>query len=342
MSLSPESPDFVIQFRQALLCHPVNTPVPDAWVMALFHYQAQNNPVYGQFIAYLGVDPTSISQITDIPFLPIELFKTQKILTDSALTADRLCFESSRTTGQTASRHEVPNTGFYEQISQLIFEAQYGALTGWHILALLPSYLERGGSSLVYMVQHFIGQSQSPLSGFFLHDTDALLERLGKALADKTRRTLLIGVSFALLDLAEAQALDLAGVVVMETGGMKGRRAEITRQALHQQLQRRFNTDTIHSEYGMTELLSQAYSQGQGIFTLPHSMRVLIREPNDPFSYQALGRSGALNIIDLANIESCAFIATQDLGQSIDNQSFSVLGRMDNSDIRGCNLMVSV
>jgi hypothetical protein len=238
------------------------------------------------------------------------------------------------------SRHYVADPLFYKQVSQHIFENVYKPLKGCHLLALLPSYLERKNSSLVYMVSHFIHETQSPHSGFFLHQTQALIDKL-TTLRHQARQVILLGVTFALLDLAEAYAgTDLSHVILMETGGMKGRREELLREELHEILQQAFNITSIHAEYGMTELLSQAYSTGGGTFQTPHWMRVLIRDVNDPFHIYQQCRSGGINIIDLANTDSCAFIETKDIGILSADGRFRVLGRFDNSDIRGCNLLV--
>lgn len=248
-----------------------------------------------------------------------------------------LTFTSSGTTGQQVSRHGVPSKAFYLRHAQRLFESVYGSLRKYDVFCLLPSYLERTGSSLVAMAEHFIEQSASPRSGFFLRDLDRLVRLLGAHQED--RQVLLLGVSFALLDLAEAHELDLSRCIVMETGGMKGQRPEITRAELHEILMKRFHVQRVHSEYGMTELMSQAYSQGGGLYKNPASMRVILRERNDPFSPD-LPESGVINIIDLANFRTCAFVETQDLGKGLQDGHFEVLGRIDASDARGCNLLV--
>ncbi|MDP5139852.1 MAG: acyl transferase [Spirosomaceae bacterium] len=324
--------------------------------LEIFHFQAVQNPVYRKYIEYLGIKPSNIQRVGQIPCLPISFFKTQRVLTGN--TEPQLVFESSGTTGQTPSRHYVSDLPFYEAHSQQIFEQMYGSLLDYHVLALLPSYLERNNSSLVYMVQRFIYHSYSPSSGFYLKNTRELLKKL-EALVQDSRKILLLGVTFALLDLAENdESLDFIRenkdkFIIMETGGMKGKRKELLREEVHEILTENFGVSKIHSEYGMTELLSQGYSKGDGIFTLPPSMKVLLREVNDPFTYLpsfAIGekanpnqrmKTGGINVIDLANIDSCCFIETQDLGSfTPDYSGFKVLGRFDNSDVRGCNLMV--
>ena len=323
--------------------------------LEIFRFQAAANPVYRQYLRYLNIKPSEVHRVGQIPCLPISFFKTQRVVTGNV--EPHLIFESSGTTGQTPSRHYVSDLPFYEVHSQQIFEQMYGSLTNYHVLALLPSYLERNNSSLVYMVQRFIYHSYSSSSGFYLKNTEELLRRLEELVQD-TRKILLLGVTFGLLDLAESgQSFDFVRehkdkFIVMETGGMKGRRKELLREEVHEILTKNLGVDTIHSEYGMTELLSQGYSQGNGIFTLPPSMKVLLREVNDPFTYLpsfAIGenknqdrrmKTGGINVIDLANIDSCCFIETQDLGSfTPDYSGFKVLGRFDNSEVRGCNLM---
>ena len=308
--------------------------------LAIFRFQAAQNPVYKQYLAYRKVQPETVSQLKDIPFLPISLFKTHRIITADAQT--KQIFESSGTTGQTTSRHFVSDLGFYEAISEQIFEQQYGLLSNFHILALLPSYLERNNSSLVYMVQHFMKKSTSKYNGFYLNNYQSLHENLSEII-NGDKPVLLMGVTFGLLDLIEN--FEMKGfekrLIVMETGGMKGRRREMIREEVHHLLCTGFGLEKIHSEYGMTELLSQGYSKGDGVFDLPPSMRILFREVTDPLvvSHRTSRSSSGLNVIDLANIDSCCFVETQDLGSlSADNQ-LKILGRFDNSDVRGCNLM---
>ncbi|HRE68708.1 MAG TPA: acyl transferase [Cyclobacteriaceae bacterium] len=302
----------------------------------LFHFQAEHAPVYKHFLQNLNVNPSKINRLDGIPFFPISFFKTQKIQT--GLWTPETEFTSSGTTGMQTSRHLVADLNFYLRHAEKTFERFYGSLQHYHILALLPAYLERTGSSLTAMMDHFIRQSKSVHSGFYLYNHKQLIEKI-EALKSGTRKILLWGVSFALLDLAELVELDLSRAIVMETGGMKGRRLELTRQELHTFLSQRFNTPVIHSEYGMTELMSQAYSAGRGYYKLPPWMKVVIREINDPFSY-LLNRAGGINVVDLANFHSCAFIETQDLGKTTETGEFEILGRMDNSDVRGCNLLV--
>ncbi len=302
------------------------------------HYQATHNALYGKFLSLLGRKVEEITDTTKIPFLPIQLFKNYAIKTGE--WQEEAIFESSGTTGQTPSKHYIRDLAFYKESSLRGFEHSYGAISNYCVLALLPSYLERKGSSLVAMVDHFIRLSKNERSGFFLHDVEQLVKTLQFCKKQK-RPTLLIGVSFALLDLAEQYPIDLSGITIMETGGMKGRRKELTREELHATLKNAFNVESIHSEYGMTELLSQAYlKKGKRFYSNP-TMKILIRDLTDPFSLQKNGRSGGVNIIDLANLDSCSFIATDDIGRLYDDGSFEILGRSDASDIRGCNLMIS-
>jgi hypothetical protein len=311
----------------------------DFWEAALgvFNYQSAQNEIYKQFLNALGKEGGSAGSIADIPFLPVEFFRRHKVLTGSG--AAEKVFESSGTTGALPSKHYVSDLRLYERSFSESFRLFYGDPAGYRIIALLPSYTERGGSSLVYMADRLIRDSRQPLSGFYKGNDRALLNALKRS-GDGATKILLIGVSFALLDLAERWAPDLSGVIVMETGGMKGRRKEIIRQELHDILKERCNISSVHSEYGMTELLSQAYSSGGGIFYCPPWMKICIRDPQDPFSlFSQPGKTGGINIADLANINSCSFIATGDLGRLHDDGGFEVLGRFDNSDIRGCNLM---
>jgi hypothetical protein len=380
----------------------------DDLALEIFRFQAEHNLVYKKYLQHLYIQTDTIKTIEQIPFLPIEFFKTQMVVTGN--NPIKTIFESSGTTGQNTSQHHVADPDFYLEIAEQIFEKFYGKLADFQILALLPSYLERNNSSLVYMVEHFIKKSNNPNSGFFLND----YERLAKVLKEGTSRTgdrkqemgekdvinsqspipnpqspktLLIGVTFGLLDFAESGTagvpVDLSflkdrnDLIVMETGGMKGRRKELLREEVHEILTKAFHVNSIHSEYGMTELLSQGYSSGEGVFELPVSMKILFRDVNDPFSYVQNARSGGINVIDLANIDSCCFIETKDLGAEIREQRiedspllvfsptklssdllvktptkaelvkiptkflFKILGRFDNSDIRGCNLMIN-
>ena len=305
--------------------------------LQLFHFQAANNLVYGEYLKHLNCKIDEVSRLEQIHFLPISLFKSQIVKTGKWEV--RAEFSSSGTTGSISSKHQVYDMDFYHTHSESIFRYFFGAPETFHFLALLPSYLEREGSSLIEMINHFIAQSKSEHSGFYLQNHKELIDKLIALRTDK-RKVILWGVSFALLDLAERYELDLSHCIIIETGGMKGRRKEWIREELHEYLTRRFNVKVIHSEYGMTELMSQAYSLGSGRYSCAPSMQVLIRNINDPFEFLIEGRTGGINVIDLANFHSCAFIETQDIGIITDNGNFEVLGRIDNSDIRGCNLLV--
>ena len=306
--------------------------------LQLFHFQYANNAIYRSYVDHLTVKPEKVTDVTQIPFLPIEFFKRHRVVTGS--WEEERVFESSGTTGQVSSKHLVYDGDFYLDNCRLLFERAYGSLADYTVLALLPSYLERSGSSLIYMAEDFIKKSADKRSGFFLHNTEELVTLLTN-LKKEGKKTLLLGVTFGLLDLAEKYQLDLSGTIVMETGGMKGRRKEMLRAEVHQVLKSAFNLEVIHSEYGMTELFSQAYSKGWGVFEPAGSMSVMMRDVNDPLTVSNNLRSGGLNIIDLANVHSCCFIETKDLGKVHGDGSFEVLGRMDNSDIRGCNLMLA-
>jgi len=309
----------------------------DSLALDIFRFQYQNNMVYREFCDYLGKDAYKVTQLFEIPFLPISFFKSKEIISGTKIP--ETIFTSSGTTGSQTSKHLVSDIHLYEKSFRTTFSHFYGSISDYCILALLPSYLERDGSSLIYMVNDMIQKSGHSASGFYLNDLVGLRTKLEQLEAEK-QKTLLIGVSFALLDMVEENPIPLKHTMVMETGGMKGRRKELIRQELHAILKKGFGVDTIHSEYGMTELLSQAYSKGNGIFQTPPWMKVLIRDTEDPLSFQSYGKTGGMNIIDLANRYSCAFIATQDLGKTYDNGTFEVLGRYDHSDVRGCNLMV--
>jgi phenylacetate-coenzyme A ligase PaaK-like adenylate-forming protein len=308
----------------------------------LFNFQYGYNEVYRNYCNTLNILPGSINTITKIPFLPIQFFKSNQIKT--TFFEPQVIFESSGTTSSVNSRHFVKDSNLYKKSFTACFEKFYGQAKNKCILGLLPSYLERNNSSLVFMVEELIKQSNNNLSGFYLSNYDKLLRTVLHNEILK-QPTLLIGVTYALLDFAEKHPMQLRNTIVMETGGMKGRREEMTRQEVHNQLQNNLGVSLIHSEYGMTELLSQAYSKGDGIFHCPPWMKVLIRYEDDPFAIyiapalQEKPITGAINIIDLANIYSCSFIATADVGRLYSNESFEVLGRMDNSDIRGCSLM---
>ncbi len=305
--------------------------------LEVFQIQAKNNVVYKEFIDLLGINPATVSKITEIPFLPIQFFKSHTIVSSKKEIEET--FLSSGTTGMTQSKHFVTDISIYEESFTKGFEYFYGAIEDYTILALLPSYLERDGSSLIYMVNSFIEKSSNPKSGFYLNNLDELHKNLVEI--DKLgQKVLLIGVSFALLDLVEIHQFNLKNTIIMETGGMKGRRKELIREELHEILCKGFGVSHIHSEYGMTELLSQGYSKGNGIFECPPWMKILTRDPEDALTLLPEGKSGGINVIDLANINSCSFIATQDLGKTYANGTFEVLGRFDNSDIRGCNLLL--
>jgi hypothetical protein len=337
--------------------------------LEIFRFQYSNNPVYKAYIDMLEIKPADINSIVQIPFLPIQFFKTHEIKTTEF--EPQAVFESSGTTGTINSRHLIKDIGVYKQSFLKGLEMFYGPVNEWCIIGLLPSYLERKNSSLVFMVDALIRQNRHSRSGFFLYEYDELYKTL-KQLEEDKQKTLLIGVSFALLDFAEEYSFPLKHTVIMETGGMKGRKDEIVRQELHEILKTKFKVDVIHSEYGMTELLSQAYSRGNGIFHCPPWMKVLIRDEEDPFDIQSgvqssetvnglpapgsrlptqnsrlttqhsepVTKRGVINIIDLSNIYSCSFIATDDAGKLNADGSFEVLGRIDNSDIRGCSLMI--
>jgi len=305
--------------------------------LKVFKFQFENNLIYRSFCDLLYKHPSDINAIEDIPFLPIQFFKSHNVL--SSKDSIKKTFTSSGTTGSLTSKHHVTDLRIYEESFQKGFQHFYNNIEDYVVLALLPSYLERDGSSLIYMVDDMIKSSKHTESGFYLDNLDELASTL-KMLEAKGQHTLLIGVSFALLDLVENYDFDLQHTIIMETGGMKGRRKEMIRTELHNTLKKGFGVTDIHSEYGMTELMSQAYSKGNGIFKCPPWLKILIRDTEDALSVTTNKTSGGINIIDLANINSCAFIATQDLGKIHVDNTFEVIGRFDNSDIRGCNLMV--
>lgn len=309
----------------------------EAKALEVFRFQYQNNSVYQEFCSYLERNPKNVCEIFEIPFLPIEFFKSKTIVTGQEKPL--ISFSSSGTTGSQTSQHHITDLGIYEQSYLTAFEQFYGNIKDYCVLALLPSYLERQGSSLIYMVDDLIKKSGHSDSGFYLDELDSLKKRILQLDASGSK-VLLIGVSFALLDFTENHPMQLKNTIVMETGGMKGRRKEMIRNELHQILKQGFGVKQIHSEYGMTELLSQAYSKGNGIFKAPIWMKVFIRDTEDPLTFQGVGKTGGINVIDLANINSCSFIATQDLGKLYQDDSFEILGRFDHSDVRGCNLMV--
>ena len=305
--------------------------------LEVFQYQYQNTPVYQEFCDYLQRGPGDVSGIEQIPFMPIEFFKFKKVL-PYHLEATSL-FSSSGTTGIEPSKHYIHDLDLYRKSFRKTFQQFYGEIRNYCVVALLPSYLERKDSSLVFMVNDLIVRSENPSSGFFLNEYDELARILQK-LSAKNTPVILIGVSFALLEMAEKYQLSLPNTTVIETGGMKGRRKEIIREELHQKLITAWGLSNVHSEYGMTELLSQAYSRESGLFHGPSWMRILIRDTEDPLKFLSAGKTGGINVIDLANIYSCSFLATQDLGKMSKEGGFEVLGRFDHSDVRGCNLMV--
>lgn len=305
--------------------------------MKVFRYQYENNLVYQKFCDLIKRNPDNVKSVIDVPFLPIQFFKSHNVL--SSTEAIQQTFTSSGTTGMQTSRHLVTDITIYQESYRKGFSEFYGNIENYCVLALLPSYLEREGSSLIYMVEDLIELSNHPDSGFYLNNYDELILKL-EELDNSGQNVLLIGVTYALLDLVDQHKFDLMNTIIMETGGMKGKRKEMIREELHTILCNGFGVPTIHSEYGMTELLSQAYSLGNGIFECPPWMQIIIRDPEDALTLLPEGKNGGINVIDLANINSCSFIATQDLGKKYPNHSFEVLGRFDNSDIRGCNLMV--
>lgn len=309
----------------------------DKIALKAFRFQYENNLVYREFCDFLKTDVQKVKSIEQIPFLPIQFFKSHSVV--STTNPIQTTFTSSGTTGMITSKHLVTDVSIYEESYRKGFSQFYGNIEDYAILALLPSYLEREGSSLIHMVDDLIQLSNHPESGFYLHNNDELIEKLIQ-LDQAGQNVILIGVTYALLDLVEKHSFQLENTIIMETGGMKGKRKEMIREELHQKLCNGFGVNTIHSEYGMTELLSQAYSLGDGIFECPSWMQILVRDTEDALSYVREGKTGGINVIDLANINSCSFIATQDLGKKYANGSFEVLGRFDHSDIRGCNLMV--
>ncbi len=305
--------------------------------LKIFRYQASNNNIYQSYLENLNIRPEHVMDFQSIPFIPIDFFKTHKVV--SGTFEPEMVFTSSGTTGMATSKHHIKDLNLYIMSFQKGFQRFFGSVKDYVIIALLPSYLEREGSSLVYMADRLIKDSGDSNSGFYLSNYDEvskILHRLKKG----RKNVLLLGVTYALLDLAEKFPMDYPELIIMETGGMKGRRKELVREELHEILISSFGTDTVFSEYGMTELLSQAYSKGNGEFRCPPWMKVIIRDVNDPFAILKQGKSGGINIIDLANIHSCSFIETKDLGRINRDHSFEILGRYDNSDIRGCNLLV--
>lgn len=315
----------------------VNTTTFDELSLEIFRFQYDQNTLYRTFINTLGKRLEDIVKVDDIPFLPIEFFKTENVKTGEWNT--ETVFESSGTSQQVTSKHQVFNEEFYLRNSLNAFQAIYGGISDFAILALLPSYLERGNSGLISMVNHFIDKTDTADSGFFLNEFDELSAML-LSLKERGQKTILWGVTFALLDFAAEFQVNFPELIIMETGGMKGRREEMIRSDVHDVLKKAFHVKNIHSEYGMTELFSQGYSFGEGVFKPAHTMKVLVRDLNDPLDYPYHGKTGGLNIIDLANVNTCSFIETKDMGIVNKDGSFEVKGRIDNAEIRGCNLMV--
>ncbi|GEP51518.1 acyltransferase [Flavobacterium noncentrifugens] len=305
--------------------------------LKVFRFQYENNTVYRDFCNFLNTDVQKVKSLQQIPFIPIQFFKSHDVVSND--NPIQTTFTSSGTTGMITSKHLITNVSLYEQSYHQAFAQFYGNIEDYVVLALLPSYLEREGSSLIYMVEDLIKLTHNEHSGFYLHNHEELIDKL-ILLDNSGQNVILIGVTYALLDLIEKRKFGLNNTIIMETGGMKGKRKEMIREELHDQLCKGFGVTAIHSEYGMTELLSQAYSLGNGIFECPNWMQILIRDTEDALTYIETGKTGGINVIDLANINSCSFIATQDLGKKYPNNTFEVLGRFDNSDIRGCNLMV--
>ena len=303
----------------------------------IYNFQYENNMVYQNYCNMICEDPTDVNEINKIPFLPISFFKTKKILSTDNFEK---VFYSSGTTTNSRSKHFISSLKLYQKSFINNFKLNYSDITQYTILALLPNYYDNKDSSLIYMIEKLIKLSKSKESGFFLDDYVNLSRKLIELDAKKERKTILIGVPYALLDMIDFNQLQLNNTIIMETGGMKGRRKEMVRTELHEKLKRGFGVSKIHSEYGMTELLSQAYSKGDGIFKTPSWMKVIIRDINDAQNLDFNKKSGAINIIDLANYNSCSFIATDDMGKYINDDEFELIGRVDNSDIRGCNLLV--
>jgi len=312
----------------------------DEIALESFRFQSSANPVYKNYLSLLKINPSSIQAIDEIPFLPIEFFKSHQVVTELQTPNSELqTFTSSGTTGTQTSKHYVADVSLYEESFLKCFELFYGSVKDYCVIALLPSYLEREGSSLVYMMNKLIALSGHPKSGFYLHNHDELYSTL-IYLKEQKQKTSLIGVTYALLDFIEKYQMDFPELMVVETGGTKGKRQEMVREELHSILKKGFGVKSIHSEYGMTELLSQAYSKGEGIFHTPPWMKIIIHQNNDPLQTASVNQTGLISIIDLANIYSCSFITTHDLGKLHEDGSFEVLGRADFSDVRGCNLII--
>lgn len=314
-----------------------NSKVFNEISLELFHFQYQHNSVYREYVDLLKIDRSKVGETNHIPFLPIRFFKSREIKTGN--WKEEIIFRSSGTTGNQTSKHFVKDLNLYEKSFLNGFNHFLGNPNEYVILALLPSYLEREGSSLIYMTEKLIQQSEKKESGFFLNETDSLFKLL-KKIENEKQKIILLGVSFALLDFCEKFSIDLKNTIVMETGGMKGRRKEMTRTELHSIYKKSLGIENVHSEYGMTELLSQAYSKGEGKFICPPWMKIVISNLNDPRELLPVGKAGRINIIDLANIYSCAFISTDDMGKINEDGSFEIRGRIDQSDMRGCNLLV--
>lgn len=327
--------DFIDNIKRDLF--QINDSNFESTALKVFKYQSKNNPVYKKYIKYLGIKPENISEISNIPFLPIQFFKYHKIISGNWLPEHY--FISSGTTGMRKSKHYIKDMSYYHRISKECFCQFYNDPDLYHFFMLLPSYLEQSNSSLIEMADLFIKTTKSELSDFFLYNHKELVSKLEKA-KNSNRIIFLLGVSFSLLEFIENYEIDLNGAIVMETGGMKGRREEITRDELHDQLKKKMNVKHIHSEYGMTELMSQSYAREKGLFECPQWKKILIRDIYDPFEKNLVEKAGGINIIDLANLDSCCFIESQDLGLRHNNGTFEVLGRIDNSDMRGCNLLV--
>jgi phenylacetate-coenzyme A ligase PaaK-like adenylate-forming protein len=307
--------------------------------LELFRFQAENNHNYRHYIQLLGINPDKVNSVNNIPFLPISQFRERTVKTGN--WNEELIFKSSGTTGENRSSHYIESLDYYHRVSLSIFEHFYGNISDLIILALLPSYIEQGSSSLVDMVQNLIKKSGHSESGFYLHNHDELIHTLNVQNSDTGKKTILWGVTYALLDLAENHEMKLKNTIILETGGMKGRREELIREEVHEILIKKFGVNQIHSEYGMTELLSQSYSSGNGVFKSPEWLKILLRDINDPYHLNNELSYGGVNIIDLANVHSCAFIETGDLGRFTEDANFEIIGRFDNSDVRGCNLLLN-
>lgn len=329
--------EYIFNNEPSKYLHNINEDNFEKIALQVFNYQYNNNGIYNAFVNAIGANSAMVKRLNDIPFLPVSFFKTHSVFTGTP-TPQTAMFSSSTTTSDIPGRHYVKDVGLYEENLLKAFRQFYGEPGEYAILALLPSYLQRKGASLVHMAQVLMDESKHSANGFYLDEFEKLNDVLNE-LEKQKQRVLLLGVTFALLDFAEAYNLNLNHTIVMETGGMKGMRRELTRGEVHEFLINKLGVQQIHSEYGMTELLSQAYAFHDGVFKSATTMKVLVRDINDPFDIRKSG-VGCLNIIDLANVHSCAFIATDDMGRIYEDESFEVLGRVDNSALRGCNLMV--